>query len=79
VACTPHETPAGLAAHDSRPADTIDHVHTRAAGMADLRDQAVRLIEWGGWHSLRRCCNGQGKDNSQQPNHRASPFVRDGL
>jgi len=44
VACTPHETPAGLAAHDSRPADTIDHVHTRAAGMTDLSDHVVRLM-----------------------------------
>jgi len=38
------ETPAGLAAHDSRPADTIDHVHTRAAGMTDLSDHVVRLM-----------------------------------
>jgi hypothetical protein len=45
VPCIPHQAPAGLAAGGSRPADTIDHVHARAACFADLRDRAVRLMK----------------------------------
>jgi len=69
VPCTPHQAPAGLAAHDSRPAITVDHVHTRATCMADLRDRAVRVMKRHGRHGQRWCCNGQGKANSDQPDH----------
>jgi hypothetical protein len=41
VPCTPHQAPAGLAAHNSRPTDTVDHVHSCAAGVTGFRNQAV--------------------------------------
>ena len=43
VPCTPHQTPAGLAAKGrSYTADTVNPVHTRTAGVTDLRYHAVR-------------------------------------
>jgi hypothetical protein len=50
-----------LAAGHSRYASTIDHVHACAARLADLRDHAIRLMKWGGWHGLHRCCKGKAK------------------
>ena len=67
--CTPHQTPPGLAAHDSRPAVPIDHVHTRAARVTDLSDRALRVMKRRGRHGQRRCCNSQNKAKSDQPDH----------
>jgi hypothetical protein len=67
VPCTPHQAPAGLAAGGSRSADSIDHVHTRAAGFADLPDHTVLLMKWHRRHGLSGCCDGQGKGKSDQP------------
>jgi chemotaxis signal transduction protein len=64
VPCTPHQTPASLAADDSRPADTIDHVHTCATGVTDLRDRVVWLMKWRNWQGLYRRRESQGKDNT---------------
>jgi hypothetical protein len=77
VPCTPHQAPAGLAAGGSRPADTIDHVHTRATCFTDLRDHAVRLLRRHGRHGLRRCCDGHGKNNCDQSDHWFSLMVGD--
>jgi hypothetical protein len=38
-----HKAPAGLAAGHLGHAPTVDHVHTRVARFADLRDDSVRL------------------------------------
>jgi hypothetical protein len=42
---------------------------TWAASLTDLRDQAVRLMKRRNWHGLCRCCDGQSKANSDQPEH----------
>jgi len=46
VPCTPYQAPAGLAAHNGRPTDTVDHVHSCAAGVTGLRNEAVELVQW---------------------------------
>src|SRR5262245_19231523 len=58
VPCTPHQTPASLAASNSGHAMTIDHVHARTAGMTDLCDHAVRLMKWHECCCIRRGCDG---------------------
>ena len=63
--CTPGGVPAGGSTH----ADTINHVHTRAACFADLREHAVLLMKRRERHGLRRGCEGQSKGNSDQPDH----------
>ena len=50
-------------------ADTINTYPTCAACFADLRDHAVRLMKRRGRHGLRRCCDGQCKDNGYEPDH----------
>jgi hypothetical protein len=45
-------------------AATSDKCPTRAASETNLRDHSVRLIERRERHSLRRCCERQGKGNS---------------
>ena len=47
VACTPHQTPADLAAGGCSHAATEIRtpVHTHAAGVTDLRDHAIRLMQ----------------------------------
>jgi hypothetical protein len=50
-------------------ADTINSYPTRAACFTDLRDHAVRLMKRRGRHCLRRCCDGQCKDNGYEPDH----------
>jgi hypothetical protein len=66
---TPHQASVGLAAGHSRHASTIDHMHTRTARFADLRDHALLLMNWRDWHGLHGCCEGQSKNNSCQPDH----------
>jgi len=62
-------SPADVAAGGCSYAATIDVVHTRAACVADLRDHAVRLMKRRNGHGLYRCREGQGKGNSDQPDH----------
>jgi hypothetical protein len=50
-----------------------DQCPTRAASEADLRDHPVRLMKWCERHRLRRCCEGQRKGNSDQPDHSSLP------
>jgi hypothetical protein len=71
-------TPGGVPAGNSTNAGAIDHVITGTASMADLRDHTVRRMKRRRRHGLRRCCDGQGKSNSDEPNHcflRVYPFV----
>jgi hypothetical protein len=52
--CTKHQAPASLAAQDSRhAAATLNIMHARATGVADLSDHAVLLMKWHGRHGLR--------------------------
>jgi hypothetical protein len=37
--------------------------------VTDFRDHIVQLIKLRNRHGLSRCCDGQGKDNSSQPDH----------
>jgi len=55
VPCTPYQAPAGLAAHNGRPTDTVDHVHSCAAGVTGLRNEAVELVQWrdGAWRPVQ--------------------------
>jgi hypothetical protein len=62
-----------LSAGGGRHAATIDIMHTRAAGVTDLRDHAVRLMERRDWQGLYRCRESQGKGKSDQPDHLFSP------
>jgi hypothetical protein len=55
-------------------ADAINSYPTRAACFTDLRDHAVRLMKRRGRHGLHGCCQGQGKSNSDQPDHFVSPL-----
>jgi hypothetical protein len=64
---------AGMPDGGSGHADTINSGSTRAAGGSDLRDHAVRLMKRRERHSLRRCCEGQPKGNSDQPDHSFLP------
>jgi hypothetical protein len=64
---------ADVAPGGCRDASAVDHVHTRAACLADLRHHVVRLMKWRERHGLRRRCDGQGKDNSDQPDHSLLP------
>ncbi len=64
---------AGMPDGGSGHADTINSGPTRAAGGSDLRDHAVRLMKRRERHSLRRCCEGQRKGNSDQPDHSFLP------
>ena len=74
VPCTPHRAPAHLAFGGSRHADTINSCPKGATPKGDSRGHAVRLLKWHGRHSLRRCCDGQGKGSeSDQPDHFVSP------
>ena len=50
-------------------ADTINSDPTRAACFADLRDHAVRLMKRRGRHGMRRCHDGECKDNGYEPDH----------
>jgi len=50
-------------------ASAVNHVHTRAACLAHLRDQAVRLMKGREGGGLRRCCDAHGEDNGDQPDH----------
>ena len=57
VPCTPYQAPAGLAAHNGRPTDTVDYVHSCVAGVTGLRNEAVELVQWrDGRGGLCRCC-----------------------
>ena len=58
--CTPGGVPAGGSTH----ADTINHVHTRTACFADLRDHAVWLMKGSERCGLGGCCDRQGKGDS---------------
>jgi hypothetical protein len=60
---------ADLAADGCSHTSTVNHVHTRAACLADLCDRAVRLMKRRAGHGLRRCCDGQSKDDRDQPDH----------
>jgi hypothetical protein len=64
---------AGMPDGGSGHADTINSGPTRAAGGSDLRDHAVRLMKRRERHSLRRCCEGQPRGNSDQPDHSFLP------
>jgi hypothetical protein len=68
-------TPGGVTAGGSTNAGAIDHVITGTACMADLRDHTVRPMKRRRRHGLRRCCDGQGKGNSDQPDHWFSPCL----
>jgi hypothetical protein len=50
-------------------ADTINSDPARAACFADLRDHAVPLMKRRRRHGLRRRCDGQSKNNSDDSNH----------
>jgi hypothetical protein len=67
------DSAADVAAGGCSYADAVNHVHTRAACVADLSDHAVRLMKRRDRHGLRGCCDGQGKDNSNQPDHGFPP------
>ena len=58
---------------------TINSYPTSAACFADLRDHAVRLMKRRNWHGRRRCCDGQHKRNSDQPDHWFLHFLSPGL
>ena len=55
---------ADMASGGSRHADTINSDPTHPACFADLRDHAVQLMKRRGRHGMRRCCDDQGKGNS---------------
>ena len=59
------DVPAGGCGH----APAVNHVHSRSASLADLRGHIARLLKRRAWHRLHRCCDGQCKDNSGQPDH----------
>ena len=65
----PYRTPGGVPAGGSTYALTIDHVHTRTTCFADLCDHAIRLMKRCKRCGLRGCCDGQGKSDSDQPDH----------
>ena len=71
--CIPSRTPADFSADmalsGSSYADTINSYPARAACFADLRDHAVRLMKRRDRHGLGRCCDDQGKGNSDQSDH----------
>src|SRR6478735_2587318 len=73
VTCTPHRTPAGGAADvafgGSGHTDTTNSCPTHSASDGDLRGNAVRLVKRRKRHGLRRRYEGQGKGNSNQPDH----------
>ena len=50
-------------------ADTINSYPAQTASHTDLRDYTVRLMKWRERHCLCRRCDGQGKGNSDQPDH----------
>ena len=50
-------------------APAINHVHACAARLAHLRDDVIRLVKRRERCGLRRCCGGQRKENSGQPDH----------
>ena len=68
-ASTPSRTSTDLASSSSGHADTVNSYSSRAAGFADLRDHAIRLMKWRDWHGLHRCCKGQSKSNRYIPDH----------
>src|SRR5262245_42745787 len=67
VGAAPDNFAAHMAAGRCGHASAVDHVHTRAATFAGLRDHVVRLMKRRRCHGLRGCCDGHGKDNSDQP------------
>jgi len=67
-------TSGGVPAGSSTNAGAIDHVITGTACMADLRNHTVRLMKRRRRHGLRRSCDGQGKNYSDQPDHGFSPM-----
>jgi hypothetical protein len=55
---TPADDPTAMAKAGSSHADTINSYPTRAACCADLRNHAVRPMQWREWSGgLRRCCD----------------------
>jgi hypothetical protein len=66
---TPAHLPADMALGGSGYANTINSYPTGTTCFADLRDHAVRLMKRRGRHGLRRCCDGQCKDNAYEPDH----------
>ena len=66
---TPADFSTDMAFGGSGYTDTIDPYPTRATCFADLRDHAIRLMERREGHGLRRCGDGQGKSNCDQPFH----------
>ena len=73
---TPADGSAGLAHGGSCHAHTVNSCPSSAAGGSDLRDDAVRLRNRRGRHSLRRCCNryGEARNSNQPDQHSAPPF-----
>ena len=66
---TPARLPADMALGGSGHADTINSYPTGTTCFTDLRDHAVRLMKRRDRHGLHRCCQGQGKSNSDQSDH----------
>jgi hypothetical protein len=61
---------AGMADGGSCHADTINSHPTGAASCSNLcDDDAIRLMRWHERHGVRRCCDDQGKGDSDQPDH----------
>jgi len=60
---------ADVAARRCSHASAVNHVHTGAARLAHLREHAVRLMKRRERCGLGRRCDGQGEDNSDQPDH----------
>jgi hypothetical protein len=51
-------------------ADTINSYRAQTASHTDLRDYAVRLMNWRERHCLCRRCDNQGKgSNGDRPDH----------
>ena len=70
----PSDTPASLANGGSGHADTTNSCPARAACVSNLRDYAVRLVNWRHRHCLCRRCRGQGQGcQSDQSDHWLSP------
>jgi len=64
----PSHAPASLANGSPGHTDAPNPCPARSASIGDLGD-AVRLLNRGERHSLRRCCEGQDKANCNQPDH----------
>src|SRR3954471_12070966 len=71
----PPDTSTSLADGGSGHADTTNSCPTRAASVRNVRDYAVRFVNWRDRHCLCRRDRGQGQGGqSDQSDHRLSPL-----